>query len=163
MNRLIVSFVGVLAAFQVPGAQAAGAALSKTGSVKHAAYTVCRSAAGVDLGAVGSNTSADCTGIVRTTDGSKPLDNLALHCLEESVARKAGYKFTGACVETDGDGDKLYLSYEGPESGPIEVLGGTGKFTGIHGKGQWNVMDAPGNTASLFAFTFDYDFTWGFD
>ena len=93
-------------------------------------------------------------------DGAKLFDNLSLHCLEGSVARKAGYKFTGTCVETDGDGDKLYLTYEGPESGPVEVLGGTGKFKGIKGKGQWRVTDAPGNTASLFAFTFDYEFDW---
>ena len=142
---------------------ASAAPLPKTGSVKQAAYVVCRAAAAVDLGAAGSNSSADCTGIVRTPDRAQPLDNLALHCLEESVARKDGYKFTGSCVETDADGDKLYLTYEGPESGPVEVLGGTGKFKGIKGKGQWRVADAPGNTASLFAFTLDYDFTWSLE
>ena len=134
--------------------------LPAAGSVKHRAFTVCRSAAAIDLGEVGSDSSADCTGIVRTEDGSKPLDNLALHCLEGSVARKSGYKFTGSCVETDGDGDKLFLTYEGPESGPVAVLGGTGKFKGIAGKGQWRVTDAPGNTATLFAFTLDYGFDW---
>jgi len=144
-------------------ANAAAAPLPKTGSVNHAAYVVCRSAAAVDLGEVGSDTSADCTGIVRTPDRSQPLDNLALHCLEGSVARKSGYKFTGSCVETDADGDKLFLTYEGPESGPVEVLGGAGKFKGIKGKGQWRVADAPGNTASLFAFTLDYDFAWSFE
>ena len=138
-------------------ALAATAPAPQAGAVKHSAYTVCRLAAAVDLGEVGSNTSADCTGIVRTRDGAKPLDNLALHCLEESEARKAGYKFTGYCTETDADGDKLFLSYEGPESGPIQVLGGTGKYAKTHGKGEWKVADAPGNTASLFAFTFDYD------
>ncbi len=160
MNRLIVSLAATLLA---TAAMAAGASLPKTGAVKHSAYTVCRSAASVDLGDVGSDTSAICTGIVRTRDGSKPLDNLALRCLEGSVARKAGYKFTGSCVETDGDGDKLYLTYEGPESGPVEVLGGTGKFKGIQGKGQWRVADAPGNSANLFAFTLDYEFDWTFE
>ena len=88
---------------------------------------------------------------------SKPLDNLALRCLEGiPVARKAGYKFTGSCVETDGDGDKLYLAYEGPEDGPLTVLGGTGKYKGITGAGRWRVADAPGNTATLFAFTLNY-------
>ncbi len=43
------------------------------------------------------------------------------------------------------------------------MLGGTGKFKGITGKGQWRVADAPGNTASLFAFTLDYDFAWTLD
>jgi hypothetical protein len=155
MKRLALSLALTLVA---PAAYAE--ALAKTGSVKHSAYVVCRSVAAIDLGEVGSDTSADCTGIVKTVDGSKPLDNLALHCLEGSVARKAGYKFTGSCVETDGDGDKLFLTYEGPEDGPVAVLGGAGKFKGIKGQGRWRVTDAPGNTASLFAFTLDYDFDW---
>jgi hypothetical protein len=150
----------LLAAAVPASALAAGAPLPKSGSVHHAAYTVCRLLGGVDLGEAGSNTSADCLGIVRTKDGSAVLDNLAIHCLEESDARKSGYKFTGSCVETDADGDKLYLVYEGPESGPVELLGGTGKFKGLAGKGQWSVADAPGNTASLFAFTLDYTFDW---
>ncbi|MDE3175656.1 MAG: hypothetical protein KGM15_06030 [Pseudomonadota bacterium] len=157
MNSLPLA---ALAALYAAGAAAQTAPLPKTGAVKHAAYAVCRSLAAVDLGEIGSNTSAECTGIVRTTDGSKTLDNLAIRCLEESVARKSGYKFTGTCVETDAGGDKLYLAYEGPESGPIDVLGGTGKFKGVTGHGQWRVADAPGNTASLFAFTLDYDFSW---
>jgi hypothetical protein len=137
--------------------------LPKTGSVKHAAYAVCRQAVAIDLGEVGSNFSAECTGIVKTTDGSKALDNLSLRCEEDSVARKTGYKFTGACVETDNDGDKLYLTYEGPEDGPVAVLGGTGKFKGIQGAGRWRVADAPGNTDKLFAFTLEYDFSWTFE
>lgn len=136
---------------------AATAPAPQAGLLKHAAYTVCRAAAGVDLGEVGSNTSADCTGIVRTRDGAKALDNLALHCLEEASARKSGYLFTGYCVEADTDGDKLYLSYEGPESGPISILGGTGKYAAVQGKGEWRVVDAPGNTANLFQFTFEYE------
>jgi len=144
-------------------ALAAGAPLPKTGSVKHAAYTVCRSLGVIDLGEEGSSTSADCTGVVKTRDGGKLLDNLALHCLEESVARKAGYKYIGACTETDADGDKLYLDYQGAEGGPIDVIGGTGKYKGVKGKGQWTVADAPGNTASLFAYTMDYQFDWTFD
>jgi len=154
MIRLAATIAAVLTA------TAAGAAEApKAGSVKHAAYTVCRQTAAIDLGEVGSDTSADCTGIVKA-DGGGAFDNLALHCLEGSVARKAGYKFTGSCVETDGDGDKIFLTYEGPESGPVDVLGGTGKFKGITGKGQWKVTDAPGNTDKLFAFTLDYGFDW---
>ena len=146
-----------LAALAAAPAFAAPAPAPQSGVVKHAAYTVCRAGPGVDLGEVGSNTSADCTGVVRTRDGAAALDNLSLHCLEEADARKSGYKFTGYCVEADADGDKLYLDYEGPESGPIRVLGGTGKYAKVKGAGQWKVTDAPGNTASLFAFTFEYD------
>ncbi len=157
----VVSLIAVCAS--ASSALAAGAALPKTGSVKHAAYTICRSLGGVDLGDVGSSTSADCTAIVKNRDGQALLDNLAMHCLEESVARKDGYKFIGTCVETDADGDKIYVGYEGPESGPISVLGGTGKYKGMKAKGQWSVTDAPGNSPSLFAFMLDYQLDWTFD
>ena len=157
--RLLSAFV-ILSAM-APGAPAFAAdPFPKNGAVKLAAYTVCRSLAIVDMGSAGSQSSAECNGIVRTRDGSKLLDNLAIRCLEELRARPDGYKFFGACVQTDADGDKLFMTYEGPESGPVEWLGGTGKYAGIVGSGTWTVADAPGNSSSLFAFTLSYEATW---
>jgi len=151
----------ILAALAASPAPAfADEALPKTGAAKLAAYAVCRSLAIVDMGPVGSNSSAECTGIVKTRDGSKLLDNLAIRCLEEAKARPEGYKFTGTCVQTDGDGDKLFMTYEGPESGAVEWIGGTGKYKDVVGSGTWTVADAPGNSSSLFAFTLSYDATW---
>jgi hypothetical protein len=131
-----------------------------SGAAKLAAYVVCHSAVLIDMGPVGSNSSAECVGIVKTRDGSKLLDNLSIRCLEEANARPDGYKFTGTCVQTDGDGDKLFMTYEGPESGQIAWIGGTGKYKDIEGSGTWSVADAPGNTSSLFLFTLTYDATW---
>ena len=138
----------------------AAEAFPNSGSAKLAAYAVCRSAVIVDMRPVGSNSSAECTGIVKTRDGSKLLDNLAIRCMEESKARPEGYAFTGTCIQTDGDGDKIFMTYEGPESGDIALIGGTGKYQDITGKGTWSVADAPGNTAQLFAFTLTYDVSW---
>jgi hypothetical protein len=135
-------------------------AFPNSGAAKLAAYAVCRSAVIVDMGPVGSNSSAECTGIVKTRDGSKPLDNLAIRCMEESKARPEGYAFTGTCIQTDGDGDKIFMTYEGPEGGAVTWIGGTGKYRDITGKGTWSVADAPGNTSQLFAFTLTYDATW---
>src|SRR5271165_735060 len=134
--------------------------LPPSGAAKLAAYAVCRSLAIIDMGPVGSNSSAECTGIVRTRDGAKLLDNFSIRCLVESKARPEGYAFTGTCIHTDGDGDKLFMTYEGPESGDVALLGGTGKYKDVAGKGTWSVMDAPGNTASRFLFTLTYDVSW---
>jgi hypothetical protein len=131
-----------------------------SGAAKLAAYSVCRSAVIVDMGPVGSDSSAECTGIVKTEDGSKTLDNLAIRCIEGAKARREGYVFSGTCIQTDGDGDKIFMTYEGPETGTIEWIGGTGKYQDILGKGTWSVADAPGNNAQLFAFTFTYDVNW---
>jgi hypothetical protein len=149
-----------LLASAAPAPALAAELMPQIGAAKLAAYAVCRSLAIVDMGPVGSNSSAECTGIVKTRDGSKLLDNLAIRCLEEAKARPEGYAFTGTCVQTDGDGDKLFMTYEGPEGGDIALLGGTGKYKDIAGKGTWSVADAPGNTSSLFAFTLTYDVTW---
>lgn len=150
----------VVAVIGSPAAVIAADPLPKSGSAKLAAYTVCRSLAIVDMGPVGSQSSAECNGVVKTRDGSKLLDNLAIRCLEELRARADGYRFFGACVQTDGDGDKLFMTYEGPESGPVEWIGGTGKYKDVAGSGTWTVVDAPGNSPSLFTFTLSYDATW---
>lgn len=157
--RILGAFV-IFAAFLAAKPASAAEPFPKSGAAKLAAYAVCRSLAIVDMGAAGSNSSAECTGIVKTQDGSKLLDNLAIRCLEEAKARPDGYAFTGTCVQTDGDGDKLFMTYEGPEGGLVEWIGGTGKYADIVGSGTWSVVDAPGNTSSLFAFTLSYDANW---
>jgi hypothetical protein len=154
----VLLFPAALIASIMPSS--AAESLPNSGAAKLAAYTVCRSLAIVDMGPFGSQSSAECTGIVKTRDGAKLLDNLAIRCLEEAMARPEGYKFFGTCVQTDDDGDKLFMTYEGPEGGPFEWIGGTGKYKDVVGSGTWSVADAPGNTSSLFAFTLSYDATW---
>jgi hypothetical protein len=131
-----------------------------SGSTKLAAYSVCHSAVTVDMGPVGSNSSAECNGIVKTVDGSKILDNLAIRCIEDAKARRDAYTYSGTCVQTDNDGDKIFMTFEGAETGPIEWIGGTGKYQDIAGKGSWSSVDAPGANAQLFAYTFNYDVNW---
>ena len=154
----VILFLVALIASAMPSS--AAEPLPNSGAAKLAAYAVCHSLAVVDMGAFGSQSSAECTGIVRTRDGAKLLDNLAIRCLEEARARPEEYKFFGTCVQTDDDGDKLFMTYGGPESGPFEWIGGTGKYKDVVGSGTWSVADAPGNTSNLFAFTLSYDATW---
>ena len=134
--------------------------LPKSGAAKLAAYAVCRSLAIVDMGAQGSQSSAECNGVVKTRDGSTLLTTSRYAASRSRERRPEGYKFFGTCVQTDGDGDKIYMTYEGPESGPVEWLGGTGKYKDVAGSGSWTVADAPGNTSSLFAFTLSYEVSW---
>ena len=85
--RLFGALFILAAPIASPATAIAADPLPKSGAAKLAAYTVCRSLAIVDMGPVGSQSSAECTGIVKTRDGSKLLDNLAIRCLEESKAR----------------------------------------------------------------------------
>jgi hypothetical protein len=138
----------------------ASESLPESGTAKLAAYEVCHPLAVIDMSPSGSQSSAECTGIVKALEGPKPLDNLAIRCLEESSARPDGYKYFGTCVQTDNDGDKLFMTYEGSESGQIKWIGGTGKYKDVTGSGSLKVTDAPGNTPSLFAYTLSYDASW---
>jgi hypothetical protein len=158
--RTLGAFLILAAAIASRAPAFAADAFPNSGSAKLAAYAVCRSNVIIDMGPVGSNSSAECIGIVKTRDGSKLLDNLAIRCMEESKGRPEGYAFIGTCIQTDGDGDKIFMTYEGPEGGVIALLGGTGKYQDITGKGTWSVVDAPGNTSQLFAFTLTYDVSW---
>jgi len=158
--RNLVAFLSLTVAVASGAPAFAADPFPASGAARLAAYSVCRSTVIVDMGPVGSNSSAECTGIVKTRDGSKLLDNLAIRCIEGSQARRGDYAFSGTCIQTDGDGDKIFMTYEGPETGTIEWIGGTGKYQDISGKGAWSVVDAPGNSAQLFAFTFSYDVTW---
>jgi hypothetical protein len=154
-----MAFLG-LSAISAPAT--ADSPFPRAGSAKVAAYTVCRSLGIIDMGTVGSQSSADCVGVIKSKEAAKTFDNLAIHCLEESRARADGYKFFGTCVELDADGDKIFMTYEGPESGPLSFIGGTGKYAGIEGTGTWTVTDAPGNTSAQFVFTLDYSVDWRF-
>ena len=158
--RYLGAFLILAAAVSSRAPAFAADAFPSSGSAKLAAYAVCRSAVMIDMGPVGSNSSAECVGIVKTTDGSKLLDNLAIRCEEDAKARPGGYAFTGTCIQTDAEGDKIFMTYEGPESGTVAVIGGTGKYKDITGSGNWSVADAPGNNANLFLFTLTYDMTW---
>jgi hypothetical protein len=134
--------------------------LPETGAAKLAAYQVCRPLAVVDMGSAGSESSTECNGIVKNLDSRKLPDNLAIHCLEEKSSRPQGYKYSGSCVQTDGEGDQLFMTYEGSKSGQIKWVGGTGKYKDVDGSGNLGVVVAPGATSSLYAYTLNYEVTW---
>jgi hypothetical protein len=134
--------------------------LSENGAAKLAAYQICHPLAVVDMGAAGSVSSTECNGIVKNLDTQKLPDNLAIHCLEDTSARPEAYKYSGTCVQTDADGDKLFMTYDGSKSGQVKWIGGTGKYKDVAGSGNLGVVVAPGATPSLFAYTLNYDVTW---
>ena len=80
------------------------------GAAKLAAYQVCRPLAVIDMGAAGSESATECNGIVRNLDAQKAPDNLSIRCLEDSSARPDGYRYSGTCVQTDRDGDKIFVT-----------------------------------------------------
>jgi hypothetical protein len=158
--RVLGAVILPVALIELCAPASASDAFPENGSAKLAAYEVCRPLAVVDMGLAGSESSTECNGIVKNLDTQKPPDNLAIRCLEDSSARPEGYKYSGTCVQTDGDGDKLFMTYEGSKSGQIKWIGGTGKYKDVAGSGNLGVVVAPGGSSSLFAYTLNYDVNW---
>ena len=158
--RVLGAIVFSIALVELGAPAHAGDALPENGAAKLAAYQVCHPLAAVDMGAAGSDASTECNGIVKNLDSQKSPDNLAIHCLEATSARPEAYKYSGACVQTDSDGDKLYMTYGGAKTEQVQWIGGTGKYSNVRGSGALRVVVAPRNEPKLFAYTLDYDVTW---
>ena len=135
----------------------ASPALPANGEAKLAAFQVCRPLAVIEMGAAGSESATECHGIVKNRDGQNLLDNLAIHCLENSSTRPDEHTYSGTCVQTDGDGDKLFVTYEGSKTGHFKWIGGTGKYKNVAGSGNLRVVVAPAGASDLFAYTLDFD------
>ena len=158
--RVLGTTILLIAVIESCAPACASEALPENGAAKLAAYQVCHPLAAVDMGPVGSEASTECNGIVKNLDSQKLPDNLAIHCLEDTSTRPDEHKYSGTCAQTDGDGDKLFMTYGGSNSGQMKWIGGTGKYKNVAGSGNLSVIVAPGNNASLFAYTLNYDVTW---
>jgi hypothetical protein len=158
--RVLGTIILPIALIELCAPAAAGEALPENGAAKLSAYQVCHTLAVVDMGPAGSESSTECNGIVKNLDSQKPPDNLAIRCLEDTSARPDGYKYSGTCVQTDLDGDKLFMTYEGSNSGKFKWIGGTGKYKDVGGSGSLGVVVAPASSSNLFAYTLNYDVTW---
>jgi hypothetical protein len=83
--------------------------------------------------------------------GDTPEDlnhNLSCRCLGALHAVKGEYKDdSGFCVSTRPDGDQAFVTYKaagklgGIAKGTYTVVGGTGKFVGIQGSGEFTRID----------------------
>lgn len=85
-------------------------------------------------------------GVARNDAGGPMFERFGQRCLGwlEIVANE-GRDDRGTCTFTDRDGDNIFTTYSGKgdakgveERGNYEVVGGTGKFTGITGAGDFN-------------------------
>jgi hypothetical protein len=139
---------------------AAGAPLPQTGSTSFSGYFACRQLDAIDMGEAGSQNVAECVGITKNNSDPKLFDNMSVRCLEDGETRVGAYKYSGWCTQTDADGDKLFTSYTGQESGPVAYIGGTGKYKDISLQGTWTVHDAPALPTGQFAYVLDYKFDW---
>jgi hypothetical protein len=92
----------------------------------------------------------EATGISKGDDENSPLYNATNHCLGSMHAIKGAFdNDTGFCAYTRPDGDQIFMTYEAKgrlgvtdggisAKGTMKFVGGTGKFVGIEGTGEFD-------------------------
>jgi hypothetical protein len=78
-------------------------------------------------------------GVARNDAGGRMFDLFGMRC----IGLVEGLSDRGTCTYTDSDGDNIFAPFngngdgKGGEHGTYDVIGGTGKFAGITGSGEY--------------------------
>jgi hypothetical protein len=93
--------------------------------------------------------------------GSGPMHGGPASCFYTFFASDNGVKNKGFCAFGDTDGDRLFTDWHGANAaegteGTNVIVGGTGKYAGIQGKGSWKSKDTGPNGQHLTTQRFEY-------
>jgi hypothetical protein len=83
-------------------------------------------------------------GVARNDSGGPMFNMFGQRCVGMWDGTGSEYSDRGTCTYTDKDGDHIFMPYTAKSGhGTYEVAGGTGKFTGITGSGEYFINPAP--------------------
>ena len=94
-------------------------------------------------------------------NGSGPLHLGPANCVYTFFLLDGSIKGKGYCAFGDRDGDRLFTDYEGTDGaggpkGINTIIGGTGKYAGIKGSGQYNCEPGGANGELACKQNFNY-------
>ena len=105
-------------------------------------------------------------GVIQTENEASPLYMSSTQCVGSVKAIKGEYEEFGLCTYTCPNGGQIYGSYEGTgkvgqgAKGSMTFVGGTEKFVGVTGGGEWTRTSlkgpAKGVGASISKFTYNW-------
>ena len=102
------------------------------------------------------------TGATFNDKGAGPLHGGPANCSYTFIAIEGAGKSKGYCTFSDADGDRIYTDFtgtstpDGKGNGTNEIIGGTGKYSGIQGSGPWKCQYVGGNGEFHCAQRLDY-------
>jgi len=84
-------------------------------------------------------------GLIVSDSGAGPFNDLSGRCVSQVLYVKGVGRNQGHCVYMDRAGDQWLLEFEAPaqklgaatQRGTVKYLGGTGKFAGVRGEGEY--------------------------
>jgi hypothetical protein len=109
------------------------------------------------LGDGASESLVEMTGISRNAVGQSAFDGMHSHCLMLSAIIGGKPSFSGACTQTDPDGDHVFTSFDGAA---YKLIGGTGKYKGISGSALYSVTPKPSPQQGRYGYVMKHDVTW---
>jgi hypothetical protein len=108
------------------------------------------------LGDGASESLVEMTGISRNAVGQSAFDGMHAHCLMLSAIIGGKPSVSGACTETDRDGDHVFTSFDGAV---YKLIGGTGKYKGISGSALYSVTPEPSFLQGRYGYVMKHDAT----
>ena len=100
-------------------------------------------------------------------EGNFPTQAASMRCVGSMHAIKGAFdNNTGFCVHVDADGDQWFSTYQGagqfgaPQKGTYTVVGGTGKYQGISGSGDYTSINMPPVSEDTFQLQTTYKGNW---
>jgi len=82
-------------------------------------------------------------GVARNDAGGSMFDLFGQRCIGMSNGVAGDIRDQGTCTYTDRDGDNIFMPYSARNGrGTYQLAGGTGKFTGITGSGEYVINNS---------------------
>ena len=109
------------------------------------------------LGDGASELLIDMTGVIRNAVGQPAFDAMNARCLMLSAIIGGKASASGACTQTDRDGDHVLTSFDGAA---YKLFGGTGKYKGISGSALYSVTPEPSLEPGRYGYVMKNDVIW---
>jgi hypothetical protein len=162
-------FAGVLVAFAPT--VVLGQQIEKKGTTPYVTHFIFRPLMSIDISGLGTATTLEAVGTTQNMNGEKMLDKMSAHCAALNVASGDKKYIDGACVLADGDGDKIFSTFDTRDldksqpkmdCGTHIITGGTGKYKGITGNEPFAciTMPAPAGAGGYFAMDIPHNTAW---
>ncbi len=133
--------------------------MPQQGTTAYMTYYTNHYLSSLNMGEMGSEWVAELAGMTRNIDGQEFFDNMTVRCIYYFEAVMGSRKHSGACIQTDRDGDKVFTTFEG-ETMTHTLIGGTGKYIGISGSAAYSSKELPTHGEGLTSIRTEHKVTW---
>lgn len=142
MGRSTLTLLAALAALHLGVVQAGEVEkLPPSGKVRFQVSYVQFAGRDVEMGDRAGFGTFEFGGITRNLDGKSWFDRMTEHCTGQYYwGGNASPPSNGSCLYVDADGDQVMVNWSttAPYDGTKQIVGGTGKYAGITGKGTFD-------------------------